>query len=131
VARSGGTCYLKWCTGEEETVVALEGANNLGQGRVLVLQMSISKVSEDICEKGFALGFNLDTVSLVNHNVLPGVLLERTLLFNHHLIGGDTDVKVSWDETIRTKCKALVFVSMELEDIETWQKHKPVRNLTG
>ena len=64
--------------------------------------------------------FHLDAVSLVNHNVLPNMLLERALLLNHHLIGGDADVKVTWDETLGTEFKTLVLVSMEFENIEPW-----------
>lgn len=91
-----GDVYLQRRSSKEQAVVGVVEADHHREDRLLVL----------------------DAVSLVDDQVAPAELLERSLLDDRHLIGGDDHLEVSLLEDVFLEAGAALLVAVELEDVD-------------
>jgi hypothetical protein len=87
---------LQRCTGDQEASATGKGTDDLGEKRVDIL----------------------DTVGLVNGNVLPAELFQRRLFTQTHFVRRDEDVKLLGKNLVRNELGTLLLGALEDEHTE-------------
>uniref|UniRef100_A0A2P2MQR0 Helicase n=1 Tax=Rhizophora mucronata TaxID=61149 RepID=A0A2P2MQR0_RHIMU len=92
--------YLKWSTGDEETIVSVVKSHCLGKERIFVLN---------------SMGF-------INNYIAPAKASQGRLLFDGHFKACNTDIKFSCDQQLLTDMLPFIRIAKKLYCTQNWTK---------